>query len=136
MPFYRVYYPTNLLSESSKATVASQITEQHCAVAGAAPSAVKVLFISFNPADAFSEGKPAAPFVRVVGVIRGGRDGPTRAKLLTALHGVFARALQSDAVAEITLVENRPEDNVRYAHSDAGHDDLEWAALAPPSTSS
>jgi len=47
--------------------------------------------------------------VRVVGVIRGGRDGPTRAKLLAALHSVIGTALKADAVAEITLLENRPE---------------------------
>ena len=67
------------------------------------------MFIQFDPADAFSGGKPAAPFVRVVGVIRGGRDGPTRAKLLAALHSVIGAALKGNAVAEITLLENRPE---------------------------
>ncbi|EJD39274.1 hypothetical protein AURDEDRAFT_187432 [Auricularia subglabra TFB-10046 SS5] len=130
MPFYTVYYPASLLTAANKQEIAGGITAQHAAITGAPTSAAKIVFIPVAPEDSFSNGQ-LAPFVRLVGLIKGGRDADTRARLLGGLTKVFAPFLDADVV-ELTLIENRLEDTVRYAGGVASQEQKEWAAHAPP----
>jgi len=112
--------------------VAQGITDAHSSVTGANVSAVKIVFLPYDPENAFSAGGTSgASFVRLVGLVKGGRDGPTRAKLLAALAQVLEPHLPND-VAELTLIENRPEDTVRFAGDGASEAAKEWAAQARP----
>ncbi|KAH7097912.1 hypothetical protein BKA62DRAFT_714908 [Auriculariales sp. MPI-PUGE-AT-0066] len=105
MPLYRVYHPKDILDDPTKASLAAEITEHHSSITGADKTNVTVLFIPFSASDALWAGTPAPPFVRVVAVIRAGLPG----QLLASLYTIFGHALKGDALAQITLVEHRPE---------------------------
>lgn len=81
----------------------------HSTIAGAARFAIKVAFIplSAEGPEIFSGGEPETQLIRVVALIKSGRDADTRARLLTALHAVFVQFAPRTFGAEITLVENR-----------------------------
>ncbi|KDQ14539.1 hypothetical protein BOTBODRAFT_32680 [Botryobasidium botryosum FD-172 SS1] len=132
MPFYQVFYPASSLSSDTKAKLAEGITQAHSSIAGAPPDAVKVAFVSVAADDLYSSGKPEQAVIRVVGLIKGGRDANTRARLLAGLHAVFEQSAPSTVAAEISLIENRVEDTVRYAGAETQGKVKEWAAVAPP----
>jgi len=132
MPFYQVFYPAQSLSTDTKAALANGITKAHSSIAGAPPYAVKVAFVSLSTDDVYSGGKPETSLIRVVGLIKAGRDEATRARLLVALHALFEQEAPRAIGAEITLIENRVEDSVRFAGVETQQQVKEWAATAPP----
>jgi phenylpyruvate tautomerase PptA (4-oxalocrotonate tautomerase family) len=60
MPVYQCYSPRGLLTKSSKAKIAEEITRIYCDATGSWPSWVHVLFHEIPEGECFTAGKPAA----------------------------------------------------------------------------
>jgi len=108
MPVYRCYSPAGLLSRSAKAAVAEGITTIHTHATGAPRLYVNVLFHEIPDGNCFVAGKPAA-YSYVFGLIRHGRDLPTRQAMLAELSRMWARVTgQSEAEILVALTETDP----------------------------
>lgn len=87
-------------------TIDFDLLTAHSKLAGAPPQAAKIVFI---PCEVYpGDQQDATPIVRVVGLIKAGRDSATRARLLAGLSAAIQTHAKQLGV-EITLIENRPE---------------------------
>lgn len=109
MPIYQCISPEGLLDQSTRATVAEEITRIHCAAAGVPPSFVNVIFLDVPKGRYFVAGKPSGHSV-LSGAIRVGRDLATRQRILRELSQMWTRLTgQTEGELLILLWENPPE---------------------------
>lgn len=140
MPLYTIYHPSpsSFSLAPVRSSLAALITRVHSSVTGAAPFAVKVIFVacpsgsSASPSSAsaqtsgpepgqagqaqspaiYSGGHPDSSLIRIIATIKSGRDAETRARLLaTLLKGIkeLGETEREGLNVEMTLVENRSE---------------------------
>lgn len=89
MPIYQCWSPQKLLTGSTKATAAAEITRIHCETTGAPASFVNVVFHEIGSGNCFVGGDLASRSY-ISGVIRHGRDLDTRQTMLRELSRMWA----------------------------------------------
>lgn len=85
MPFYHAVVRPGLLSESQREAFANDVVETHCAVTGAPPSFVHVLFTE-DPGGRLDEDETCS----IVGTIRSGRSDAQKASIIDGLRSAFS----------------------------------------------
>jgi phenylpyruvate tautomerase PptA (4-oxalocrotonate tautomerase family) len=109
MPVYQCYSPKGLLTKSTKAKLAEEITSIHCNATGAPELYVNVLFHDTTEGDCFVAGRPSTHSY-IFGAIRHGRDLETRQAILRDLSQMWTRLTgQSEAEILVALNEANPQ---------------------------
>ncbi len=91
MPRYEVF-TTDPIDPDIKQQLATEITEIHCAVTGAPPSFVRVVFVAVGKDNCFVAGERRHD-ASIRGTIREGRSHESVAELLHGLSSAFHRAV-------------------------------------------
>ena len=109
MPIYQCFSPEGLLGESTRASLAGEITRIHCDATGVPPSFVNVIFTDVPGGRYFVAGQPAAHSI-VSGAIRAGHDVATRQRILRDLSRMWTRVTgQPEGELLLSLWENPAE---------------------------
>jgi phenylpyruvate tautomerase PptA (4-oxalocrotonate tautomerase family) len=101
MAVYQCCSPKGLLSKSTKAALAEEMTSMYCNITGAPESWVKVLFQEIPDGECFAGRKPATQSL-ILALNRHGRDLETRRSMLRQLSEMWTR-ITGQPVAELWI---------------------------------
>jgi phenylpyruvate tautomerase PptA (4-oxalocrotonate tautomerase family) len=91
MPLYTVTTQSGVLSNDAKASLADQLTDLHCELAGVPRNWVHVVFQDYAVGSGFTGGKPAATLALML-LIRTGRSAEYKRVLLKRLWALVQNA--------------------------------------------
>ncbi len=111
MPFYQFTVPTGSPTLEHKAEIATAATKVHTEVTGAPGKYVHCSFVEVDRDSIFVAGEPVN-FPRMLGLLRSGRDGAVRARLLHRLSEEWS-AITGEPVRDLALfLHEVPGENV------------------------
>ncbi len=111
MPFYQFTVPAGSPTLEHKAEIAALATKVHTEVTGAPGRYVHCSFVEVKRDSIFVAGEPVN-FPRMVGLIRSGRDGQVKARLLHRLGDEWS-AITGEPVRDLALfLHEVPGENV------------------------
>jgi phenylpyruvate tautomerase PptA (4-oxalocrotonate tautomerase family) len=91
VPLYTITTQAGALSKEAKATLAAQLTEMHCRLAGVPANWVHIVFVEYPTGNGFTAGRPAATAALTL-LIRTGRSPEYKRGLLKELWQLLQNA--------------------------------------------
>ena len=110
MPLYKIATGEGSLSREAKASLAAEITDFHCQMAGLDKGFVKIIFDTFAVGDGFVGGEAAAAVTLTV-LIRAGRSTDYKHKMLRGLWSILQRAIGATDAQMLVAIEEAPASN-------------------------
>lgn len=128
MPLYRTLYRPGLLDPDQRAAFAGDVVEVHCAITGAPPSFVHVLYAEDHEGR-LDDGQQALVF----GTIRGGRTDDQKQEITDRLSAALAghAGIDAGAVTAVTadIDASRTMEGGVLLPEPGSAEEAEWKAL-------
>lgn len=101
MPLYTITTQAGALSNDDRATLAEQLTKNHCELSGVPANWVHIMFLEYPVGNGFTAGRPAAA-VSLTLLIRTGRSPEYKRTLLAQLWKLLQNA--TDAATDQIVI--------------------------------